>query len=101
MLNNKVKAKLREEVALADKENEFTSGDIDSEPYVQYKDLYVLSLSAIKRYFESRKRLHRESQPEHRARVSLQEKQRKARSRRQRVSNVFTSILHNLLSAML
>ena len=34
--NNKVKAKLREEVALADKENEFTSGDIDSEPYVSF-----------------------------------------------------------------
>ena len=45
MWNNKVKAKLQEEVALADKENEFTSADLDSEPYVQYKDLYVLSFS--------------------------------------------------------
>ena len=42
--------------------------------------------AAIKRYFESRKRMHRESKPEQRARVNLQEKKRKARSRRQRVS---------------
>lgn len=46
---------------------------------------YVLS-AAIKRYFESQKRMHRESKPEQRARVNLQEKKRKARSRRQRVS---------------
>ena len=95
MWNNKVKAKLREEVALADKENGFQPTLIVS-LIVKYE--YSFS-AAIKRYFESRKWLHRESQPDQ-PRVCLQEKHRKARSRRQRVSNVFATRIYSILKSV-
>jgi hypothetical protein len=71
--NKRVKTKLRDEISLSDKENGYSLSEIDL---------------AIKRYFESRKRNHRECKPEHKQRVSAQEKQRKTRSRRQRVSEI-------------
>ena len=48
--------------------------------------MYMYITAAIGRYFESRKRLLRESEPNQTDRVLKQEKQRKIRSRRQRVS---------------
>ena len=96
--NTKVKAKLKEEITLVDKENGYAKFDIESK--VPGTDCLCINMklfvsAAIKRYFESRKRLHRESQPEHKERVSQQEKKRKSRSRRQRVSHFSFLILYN------
>ena len=84
---------------LAEKENGFEASDVNSMFFfclsfchlilLQYSYSYYYDnsvLAAIKRYFDSRKRLHRESKPEQKERVHLQEMQRKARARRQRVS---------------
>lgn len=54
--------------------------------HLQLQAQWYVHVDAIKRYFESRKRLYRESKPNQKARVTQQEKQRKSRSRRQRVS---------------
>ncbi|XP_065900173.1 uncharacterized protein C14orf93 homolog [Dysidea avara] len=64
--NLEVKKSLKEKLML-DKENTFSSSTITV---------------SIKRYFESRKRILRESRPDQKERVSSQEKQRKRRSRR-------------------
>ena len=98
--NVEVKGKIKEEIDLTDKENRYAKSDIESKLQVLIVGVIRLFVSAaIKRYFESRKRLHRESQPEHKERVSQQEKKRKSRSRRQRVSycTFFCSILYPYL----
>jgi hypothetical protein len=86
--NKRIKTKLRDEISLADKENGYSLSEIDCELiFYPVLGVHVFAV-AIKRYFESRKRNHRECKPEHKQRVSAQEKQRKTRSRRQRVSDI-------------
>ena len=90
--NLSVRARIKQEIVIADKHNKFDSLDVESEIFILFFCIINCNMNfaaAIKRYFESRRRLHREVTPEQRARVSLQEKQRKSRSRRQRVSNVY------------
>jgi hypothetical protein len=88
--NKRIKTKLRDEISLSDKENGYSLSEIDL---------------AIKRYFESRKRNHHECKPEHKQRVSAQEKQRKTRSRRQQISEIillvgiFVNIYYIMITA--
>ena len=87
--NNSVRKKLKDEIRL-ERDNQFEISHIESELPNNYCDQLLVSclvgVAAIKRYFESRKRMHREAQPHQEDRVKVQEKQRKKRSRRQRVS---------------
>ena len=92
---------------LAEKENGFEASDVNSTFFLcllsfchlillHYYNYDISVLAAIKRYFDSRKRLNRESKPEQKERVHLQEKQRKARARYQRVSyNIYMIIIEN------
>ena len=94
--NKKLKQLLAEEVSLS-KENVYSPLIIDSELSLLFRlplfyhsmclyNIYVSNTGAIQRYFESRRRSWREmTDPAQQKRVSLQNKRRKIRARKQRV----------------
>ena len=80
--NMSVKERIREEIVVG-KENSYSSLLVNSDNHM---DHHAIFLEAIKRYYESRRRIWREGQSPQKNRVESQAKKRKVRSRCLRVS---------------